>query len=219
MLNVRPDALGVCRTGTLACLLLAILSVSASTGAAIVVDISFDDGTDLAVIGSVYSAQGVTFSNAKWYDWVTRGRDDPGATPDFMIGGEDPVAGYPVGIFPDIDDPIAAAFSAPASVATITAISCGGAGARLEALDDQGGVLDFEEAYGTGNGAGEFFILTVDTTPDFLIHSVRFYQPLDGPSHGDGLFWDNFSATVPEPATLSLLAVGVLVVVRHKHRR
>lgn len=218
MLKLTRSASGTHRIGTLVWLLLAVLSVPASVGAALV-DIDFDDGTDLGVIGPFYSAQGVTFTNAKWFDWVVRGRSDPGATPDFTIGGVDPVSGYPVDIFPDVNDPIGATFSTPASGVTITAINCGSAGARLEALDDQGGVLVSDEEYGTGAGEGEFFVLTVDTSPSFLIHSVRFYQPLSGSAHGDGLFWDNFGATIPEPATLSLLAVLALSLLKRGGRQ
>ena len=151
--------------------------------------IDFDDGTDLQVIGAFYAAQGVTFTNAKCYDWVSRGQTRPGASADIMIGGEEPAAGYPVDIFPQEATPIIAEFSTPMVRVSITAINVGWAGARLVAFDDQGTPLDSDELYGiTRTGTGEYYVLSVSSTAG--IASVRMYQPASDPY--DGLFWDNF---------------------------
>ncbi len=165
-----------------------VLACCFCTGSYAQTIIDFDDGTDLQVVGASYAEQGVIFTNAKRYDWVTRGQTRPGASANFMIGGEQPASSYPVDIFPQEDTPIIADFSAPMVRVSITAISVGWAGARLVAFDDQGTPLDADEQYGIlRNGAGEYYVLSVSSSAG--IASVRMYQP--SYDSNDGLFWDN----------------------------
>ena len=151
--------------------------------------IDFDDGTDLQVIGTSYAAKGVTFTNAKLYDWVTRGQTRPGASANFMFGGEQPAASYPVDIFPQEATPIVANFSAPMVRVSITAINVGWAGARLVAFDNHGNPLDTDEQYGIlRTGVGEHFVLSVSSSAGIV--SAWMYQPSS--DSNDGVFWDNF---------------------------
>jgi len=171
------------------------------------VAIDFDDGTNDTAVGAHYAAtKGVTFTNAEWYDWVSFGRDYdggpfPGASRDFVIGGEGDGSGAP-SYYPDIwpqynnppheDTPIIAAFDTPVTSASILAVHVGFSGARLEALDATGAVLDSDEVVGQTfngslNGESENYILSVASGAG--IHGIRFYQ-LDY-SAADGLLWDN----------------------------
>lgn len=185
-------------TGLLAGLAAICISVAPAVAGTI---INFDDGVNLTPIGSFYSANGVLFGNAKWYQ-DTRA----GSTPPFMIAGENAVGGYPVDIFPRLTNPIVATFTTPATSVSITALDVGLNGARIDAVDGDGEIIAFDQRYGaTPSGDGEFFLLTVSATGG--ISSVRLYQPSSG--YADGLFWDNLAFTPsPEPATLGLLALG-----------
>jgi len=178
----------------------ALLACTIPAGAADEGLIDFDNGTDLQIIGTFYAPQGVTFNNAKWYDWVAQGQTRPGASTDFIIGGIEPAASYPVDIYPQSTDPIIAVFDTQKTWVCITAIDVGRAGARLVAFDPNGSEIDYDEKFGvTDTGNGEYYILNVFSS-QANIQTVKFYQPLYYVN--DGVLWDNLafdSCTVNMP--------------------
>jgi len=169
--------------------------------------ITFDDGQpNETAIGSFYSGQGVTFTDAKWTDNFGL----PGTT------GAQAVASISGGYNPPQDQPIGAMFASTMSSVTLRGIDVGANGFRLKGFDASNTLVDNEVVFGTGDGTGEFFDLTVQGQ----IKRVEFSA--DNLLAADGLIFDNLSYTaapVPEPATLAALGSGLVVLLKKRRRK
>ncbi len=149
--------------------------------------INFDDGSDLQVIGDFYVSLGVVFPGIVWYE-DTR----IGSTPPFMIAGEGETPPYPVYLTPTYDNPLVVLFTTPLIAASIMGLDVGDAGCRIDAIDAGGSVIAYDEAWGEGDGDGQYFTLSVSSGAG--ICSIHMYQPT--PVSYDGLFWDNMTFTL-----------------------
>lgn len=88
----------------------------------------------------------------------------------------------------------------------------GANGARIEAYDALGTLLDFDEQFGTSTGADNHPLLASSAQPIF---TILFFTPLSVTI--EGMLWDNMSFTaatmpnaVPVPAAALLFAPALL---------
>lgn len=179
--------------------------------------INFDTGTAGNALGAFYAAEGVTFANAQWTpNFVGSIYLNAQATAPFGIDS------ISAGEFNSVADPIVVTFATPQTTVDILAVNVGFAGARMDAYDAVvgGTLVDFAEAFGTtlkgeiplGGGffTDEEFLLQVQAAS---IRRLELYRPV--PVANDGILFDNLTFTavtaVPEPSTLSLLAMGIVV--------
>jgi hypothetical protein len=179
-----------------------VLLLSACSAKAAPITIDFNDGTNGAQIGSFYSLLGVTFSNARWDDFVSNDEGDVGAGGLKLVGNaEGPTNIYEV----KAANPIVAVFSAGISDFSIYGLNVGFTGARIDLYDavSGGNLIDSDEAYGISTGSFNHPLLTSSATP---IYRVELYQP--SASFGEGMLWENmsFTAIVPIPAAVWLFS-------------
>ena len=176
---------------------LSLISVSGAARA-VPVTIDFDGLTPGDVVGDAFVSQGVTFVDAVVIDLGL-----PGASLPNTIRHVDTV------FFPQQPNPIEAIFSTGASSVSLTGLDVGVNGFILKAFDaiSGGNLLDSDQVFGTGEGNGQFFTLSVASA---FIRRVEFSQVLDDLTLNDGIVFDNFTfSPVPLPAGVWLLLSGL----------
>lgn len=192
---------------------IAWMSVAASVAqAGTVTTIDFEGGTANTEIDDHYESLGVVFSNAKWIDVPPLS----GGSPPMRLGGAGEGGTTPHN--PTSANPIVIKFVGGATEVSILAMDVGRDGARMNAYDALGNLVDFDEGFGTGNGAGTNLTLSSSATP---IAEIRLFQPNDTGTF-DGLLWDDlkFTPLVPLPpaALLGLGLLGTLGALRARRR-
>jgi hypothetical protein len=177
----------------------AILVAATATKAAPTV-IDFDELTSGTNVDSTYSGLGVSFSNARTYNFGS------------LAGSSSPITiASASGTVFGPSNAISALFTTGMSAVSITGVDVGAAGIVMTAYDALvgGSVVDSDSFFGTGLGIGTFHTLTVSGSG---ILRVEFSQ--SAPCCGDGVAFDNFSFeagnSVPTPATPALLSLGLL---------
>lgn len=186
---------------------LAVAAFFAVTPVASATLIDFDDfegSTTTFPIASRYASLGVTFSNARFANVA----NFTGASGNYGVAAiisptEEPPP----------TRPIIATFATPVTTASLRGLDVGQRGFRLNAYDAGHNLVDTQVVFGTGDGVGEFYDLTVHGS---LISQVEFsLDHLD--SSFDGILFDNLSFTpVPEPASIVALGLGALAVIRRR---
>lgn len=155
------------------------------------VTLNFDDGTAGSLVGGHYSAQGITFQDARW---VNMGSGLPGmsgtmginhATGDYQWGPSTPVI---------------ATFAQPASSVSVDGIDVGVQGLVITAFDAPTGGTQVatQQVFGTIVGVGQFYTVTVTGAN---IRRVEISQVTTG--SGDGMLLDNFRVTFAAPAVVA----------------
>ena len=155
------------------------------------VTLNFDDGTAAALVGGHYSAQGITFQDARW---VNMGSGLPGmsgtmginhATGDYQWGPSTPVI---------------ATFAQPASSVSVDGIDVGTQGLVITAFDAPTGGTQVatQQVFGTGVGVGEFYTVTVTGANIRRVEVSQVTSP-----GGDGMLLDNFRVTFAAPAVVT----------------
>lgn len=188
----------------------AAMSMAAGPSMASPVTINFDDLSFGTIVGSSYASLGVTFDNAEAVSFGSL----PGATAPRTIRSAS--AGTVFGP----SDAITAIFDFDVTSVSITGVDVGEAGIILTAFDAVlgGTEISSHSAFGTGDGSGEFYTLTVTGSG---IRRVTFSQVVGG-SLLDGVIFDNFTfeatTAIPLPAGVLLLgtALGALGLSRRR---
>lgn len=200
---------------------LAALAVVLSIPAVHATTINFDDGTDLAEIGSFYSPQGVTFSNARWDDFVSPDEASVGAGGLKLVGnaaGGDRIFG------PTSGNPIVVEFASGITDFSILGLNVGQNGARVDVYDalTGGNLLNFAEAFGVDAGVDNHPLLVTAATS--TIFRAELYQPSQ--TSGEGMLWDimnftpaNGNVPVPAPGTIVLFGLGLAALGFSSRRR
>ena len=155
------------------------------------VTLNFDDGTAGSLVGGHYSAQGITFQDARW---VNMGSGLPGMSG--TMGIHHATGGYQWGP----STPVIATFAQPASSVSVDGIDVGTQGLVITAFDaPTGGTqLATQQVFGTGVGIGQFYTVTVTGAN---IRRVEISQV--SASGGDGMLLDNFRVTFAAPAVVA----------------
>ena len=155
------------------------------------VTLNFDDGTADSLVGGHYSAQGITFQDARW---VNMGSGFPGMSG--TMGINHATGGYQWGP----STPVIATFAQPASSVSVDGIDVGTQGLVITAFDaPTGGTqLATQQVFGTGVGIGQFYTVTVTGAN---IRRVEISQVTTG--SGDGMLLDNFRVTFAAPAVVT----------------
>lgn len=155
------------------------------------VTLNFDDGTAGSLVGGHYSAQGITFQDARW---VNMGSGFPGMSG--TMGINHATGGYQWGP----STPVIATFAQPASSVSVDGIDVGTQGLVITAFDaPTGGTqLATQQVFGTGVGIGQFYTVTVTGAN---IRRVEISQVTTG--SGDGMLLDNFRVTFAAPAVVT----------------
>lgn len=176
------------------------------------VTLNFDDGTENAFAGSMYSGLGVTFANAQF-------------TPNFGLPGSSGPLGIKATesfIF-NAGNPIIATFSTLVRAVSVVGVDVGAAGMTIQAFDAANNLIDSDTVFGIDVGIDQFFTLSV--TGD-NIASVRMFQPFGGGDVIEGALLDDFTFdpvevvdAVPEPASIMLLGAGIAALGVHRRRR
>jgi hypothetical protein len=173
--------------------------------------INFDDGTSGTAVGSFYSAQGITFSNALFENF---GPLPGGTAPNAISSGGGTVFGP--------DDPIIGTFSGTVNFVSITGLDVGGAGVEIEAFDAANHLIGNSEFFGSGAGVGTFADISVSATG---IASFKLFQPLSSGganAFGDGVAFDNLTfstSAVPESSTWAMMILGFAGIGAMTYRR
>jgi hypothetical protein len=177
--------------------------VASATTAQAATTINFDNGTNGAAVGGFYSAQGITFSNAKFASNFSL----TGSTPPLGIASASSSFQYTFGL----SDAIVGTFTGLASTITIRGIDVGNAGIRIDAFNASNTQIATSSFFGPGLGVGTFQDISVAAAG---IKSFRLYQPAF--NGDDGVLFDNLSfdtvAAVPEPTTWAMLTARCVVV-------
>lgn len=187
----------------------AFVALSPALSFAATTTVDFNDGTDGAVVGSFYAAQGVTFSNASWT--TTFGL--PGSSTPLGIRSTDGGFQWFSG------NPLIATFSGNVTSVSIVGIDVGANGLQINAYDaiSGGSLVGTSQVFGSDVGVGEFY--TVGATAS-LIKRVEIFQVQN--VTGDGILLDNLEFTtsaVPEPASLALVGAGLATLAFVRRRR
>ena len=155
------------------------------------VTLNFDDGTAGSLVGGHYSAQGITFQDARW---VNMGSGLPGMSG--TMGINHATGSYQWGP----STPVIATFAQPASSVSVDGIDVGTQGLVITAFDaPTGGTqLATQQVFGTGVGIGQFYTVTVTGAN---IRRVEISQVTTG--SGDGMLLDNFRVTFAAPAVVT----------------
>lgn len=189
-----------------------LLGIASQTASADVVFINFDGVGAVAgaAIGSFYSAQGVTFTNAQWN---LQNGGFGSSSPFIVISISNP-------FYPKVDSPVVMTFSSAISSFSMDAINAGSLGARIDAYDAEvgGNLVATDDFFGLGAG-GSVDVLSLTGSN---IRRIAFYQPNAGQTEGVG--FDNIrfnvspTGTVPEPASWALagLALAGLAATRRR---
>lgn len=172
------------------------------SAAANAVLIDFNDGTSGTAIDNFYAAEGVTFSNARWDSFVSPDEALVGAGGLKLVSIIDTYSNKS-------DNPIEAFFDFAVTNFAIWGLNVGFNGARIEAYDIGGILIDSDEAFGVGTGTDNHPLLVSSAAS---IYSVKLFQPATAGS--EGMLWDNMSferaeATVPAPGILALFGLGL----------
>jgi hypothetical protein len=181
---------------------LVVLCVLAVASPAHATLITFDDGIANGGIGSFYSSLGVTFSGATW-------RKNFGRT-----GSSGPLGLASIDPTPynwDMTSPMIATFSSAISTASVVVLDLGQNGFTLNAYDNGtgGDLVSTVTLFGVGTGNDKFQTLSVSAPSIFR---VEMFQALSTSFEGvmlDDLRFTASEVVTPEPATLSLLALGL----------
>lgn len=178
--------------------------------------INFDDGVQGGIVGGFYAGLGVTFSNTQWDNWVDLNEAAVG------VGGLK-IVGIGPDYMPKVGTPIVGVFAMPVGAVSIRGTNVGMNGARIDVFDAPvgGTLLDFDQAFGTGVGAGHQPLLV---TSSLGIRRFHLYQPLSLTI--EGLLFDNLEFTpanvppgdspIPEPATLAMVVAGLAALRRRR---
>jgi len=155
------------------------------------VTLNFDDGTAGSLVGGHYSAQGITFQDARW---VNMGSGLPGMSG--TMGINHATGSYEWGP----STPVIATFAQPASSVSVDGIDVGVQGLVITAFDAPTGGTQVatQQVFGTGVGVGEFYTVTVTGAN---IRRVEISQVTTG--SGDGMLLDNFRVTFAAPAVVT----------------
>lgn len=155
------------------------------------VTLNFDDGTAGSLVGGHYSAQGITFQDARW---VNMGSGLPGMSG--TMGINHATGSYEWGP----STPVIATFAQPASSVSVDGIDVGTQGLVITAFDAPTGGTQVatQQVFGTGVGVGEFYTVTVTGAN---IRRVEISQVTTG--SGDGMLLDNFRVTFAAPAVVT----------------
>ena len=155
------------------------------------VTLNFDDGTAGSLVGGHYSAQGITFQDARW---VNMGSGLPGMSG--TMGINHATGSYEWGP----STPVIATFAQPASSVSVDGIDVGTQGLVITAFDAPTGGTQVatQQVFGTGVGIGQFYTVTVTGAN---IRRVEISQVTTG--SGDGMLLDNFRVTFAAPAVVT----------------
>ena len=155
------------------------------------VTLNFDDGTAGSLVGGHYSAQGITFQDARW---VNMGSGLPGMSG--TMGINHATGSYEWGP----STPVIATFAQPASSVSVDGIDVGVQGLVITAFDAPTGGTQVatQQVFGTSVGVGQFYTVTVTGAN---IRRVEISQVTTG--SGDGMLLDNFRVTFAAPAVVA----------------
>ena len=155
------------------------------------VTLNFDDGTAGSLVGGHYSAQGITFQDARW---VNMGSGFPGMSG--TMGINHATGGYQWGP----STPVIATFAQPASSVSVDGIDVGVQGLVITAFDAPTGGTQVatQQVFGTGVGVGEFYTVTVTGANIRRVEVSQVTSP-----GGDGMLLDNFRVTFAAPAVVT----------------
>ena len=155
------------------------------------VTLNFDDGTAGSLVGGHYSAQGITFQDARW---VNMGSGFPGMSG--TMGIYHATGSYQWGP----STPVIATFAQPASSVSVDGIDVGVQGLVITAFDAPTGGTQVatQQVFGTDVGVGQFYTVTVTGAN---IRRVEISQVTTG--SGDGMLLDNFRVTFAAPAVVA----------------
>ena len=155
------------------------------------VTLNFDDGTAGSLVGGHYSAQGITFQDARW---VNMGSGLPGMSG--TMGINHATGSYEWGP----STPVIATFAQPASSVSVDGIDVGTQGLVITAFDAPTGGTQVatQQVFGTGVGVGEFYTVTVTGANIRRVEVSQVTSP-----GGDGMLLDNFRVTFAAPAVVT----------------
>lgn len=178
--------------------------VFASNAQAVLID--FEDGVSGNSVGSFYAAQGVEFSNATW--------NGVGSTLPGMSGVLGVTAPGTFQFFQD--NAVVATFPNGVSTVSLVGADVGANGLRIDAYDAVSGgtLIDFDEAYGTNAGVGQYFLVQADAQS---IRRIELYQIANNVS-GEGIVLDDLQfdsiplTPVPTLSTWSLIILTLSMI-------
>ena len=155
------------------------------------VTLNFDDGTAGSLVGGHYSAQGITFQDARW---VNMGSGLPGMSGTMGLNHATGSSEW------GPSTPVIATFAQPASSVSVDGIDVGTQGLVITAFDaPTGGTqLATQQVFGTGVGIGQFYTVTVTGANIRRVEISQVTSP-----GGDGMLLDNFRVTFAAPAVVA----------------
>jgi len=181
-----------------------LITIFSSVSYAAPTTIDFDTLGSGVSVGSTYSAQGVTFSNATTIASTVCADNCAGSTSPTVIRSSSDLYN------PTQASPIIATFDMDVSFVSLTGIDVGTDGFILSVFDIFDNLIASDTAFGTTTaGVGEFFTLSLSGSG---IRKVAFSQENQDAGLGDGMVFDNFTydtASVPEASSILLLGLGL----------